>query len=336
MWHQYRAHGLVVSSEVELALPPTGSPGGRPDLTLRLGTDAPVPNEPAPGCRLADLDRDGTPVYSFGRTGDRIVLRYPGLCELVGDRTLSQVTARLHPGVDPNLLGVLASGNLLAVHLILRHHLVLHASAVRSGDGVVAFIGASGMGKSTLAAAYCGAGAELVTDDVMRVEVEPDGQVIVYPGAVESRLRLSARALTETGPASAVRHTADGRLAVRSPRRVSGPVPLAACVIPWVCPEVSRVSVRRLNPLTALRQLIRFPKIVGWREPESMSHTFQALGDLVDRVPVFEATLPLGLPFRPDTLASVMDGVLATGRGVTDLRQGERTPDAVGAAALQR
>lgn len=316
MPYRYSAHGLVVSSEVELALPAAPSIAGSPDLTFRVGPTRPVSDHPAPGRPLAELDRDGRRVYSFAQDGDRTILRYPTLFELVGDLALSEVTAHLHPGADPKLLGVLGSGNLLAVHLLLRHQLVLHASAVRHDDRALAFVGCSGMGKSTLAAAFCAAGAALVTDDVLRVDLGPDRVVRVYPGATENRLRTGSRDLAHPSPGREVRHTADGRLAVRSRRRVVEPLPLGACVLPRMCRDADRVLVRRLRPATAMLWLLRFPKIPGWCEPGSTDRIFQAVGDLVERVPVFEVTVPWGIPFRPETLTDLLDGV-------SDLLDGE-------------
>lgn len=319
--YRYRAHGLVVASEIELPLPaevcPPGSVPAVPDLTLTVGPDGPVADEPPPGSPLADLERGGERVYSFRRDGDRVVLRYPGLCELVGDRTLSDITATLAPGADRRILGVIAGGNMLAVHLMLRRQFVLHASAVCHEGRAVAFVGVSGMGKSTLAAAYCAAGAALITDDVMRIDLAPDGAARVHPGATETRLRTTARELADASPPDAVRLTADGRLAVRPGRHVGEALPLAACVVPRTDPEARTLRVRRLAPMAALRWLILFPKIVGWCEPLSLDHNFQSLGVLAEHLPIFEVTVPWGLPFEPGMLAELMDGVLAPAREAT-------------------
>lgn len=319
MAYLYRAHGLRVSSEVELPLSPAGPEPGTPDLALRLGPERPVPHEPPPGCRLAELERAGTLVYSFRRDRGRTVLRYPGLCDFEGDRRLRRVTAHLHPGRDGGLIGVLAGGAVLAVHLMLGHRLVLHASAVQAEDGrAVAFVGASGMGKSTLAAALCTTGAALVTDDVMRVDASGAG-VRVYPGATESRLRPSARALADACPPESVRHTADGRLAVRYRVRAGGSLPLAACVIPRPSRQATELAVRRLRPTTALLWMIQFPRVLGWCERESMGREFQSLGALAEGVPVFEATVPWGPPFRPSVLTGLLHSVAGdrTGEEVT-------------------
>lgn len=301
MTTHYHAYGLLIASDVPLPLPPAA--GGDPDLVVLRGSDRPVPHERPPGQRLAEIGRpDRTIFYTLGRDSDGAVLRYPGVCDFVGDPRLSRVTAYVHPGADAGLLPVLISGALLAVHLMLHHELVLHASAVRVGDRAVAFVGSSGMGKSTLAAALCDLGCGLVSDDLLRV----DGG-LVYPGGTENRLRESARELASDAPADAVHETADGRLALRPRELVDGPLPLAACVVPRPSKDVTAVTARRLGAAEALLRLSRYPRVLGWSDAPSMAASFQGLGDLVERVPVYEATIPWGPPFAD----GVLEGLLA-------------------------
>lgn len=302
MEYSYRAHGLVIASAIELPLPP-GEPGDHPpDLTLRLGPERRVPREHPPGDRLAEAgDADNTFFYSFGRDGRHTVLRYPELCEFTGDAELTEVTAHPHLGVDPGLVAVLAAGALLAVHLVLGDRLVLHASAVRRDGRALAFVGASGMGKSTLAAALCRAGCDLVADDVLRVEV--NGSAQVYPGSTECRLRPSARGLAQGAPA---RPTADGRLALRPATLAEGTLPLAACVIPLPSRTASEVALKRLTAGQALRLLLHFPRVVGWRETSTLARGFEGLADLVQVVPVYQAQVPWGPPFPPGVLTDLL------------------------------
>jgi hypothetical protein len=311
MNHWYRAHGMVIRSEVELPLRLGSCTSDEPELVLRRGARRSVPGHHPGGHRLAELrDPTGRLFYSLGRDGDHAVLRYPGLCDFVGDRNLSDVTAHQHPGVDPGLIPVLMSGTLLAVHLMLRGELVLHASAVQVDGTAVAFVGASGMGKSTLAAALCGHGCALVADDVLHVDRTNRAVIRVNPGSTESRLRMSARGLAEKAPAGAVRTTADGRLALRHRTDAADPLPLAACVVPRPCRAATEVSVGRLPPVRALLRMAQFPRVAGWREPTSMDRAFQALAELVEQVPVFEATVPWGPPFSAEVLATLLDAVM--------------------------
>lgn len=313
MEHRYYAHGLVICSEVELGLPAGEPAAAAPDLILRWGAEREVPREDPPGSRLAALTgRDGTLRYSLARDRTRAVLRYPGLCEFVGDPELADVTVHLHPGGDPGLIPILAAGALVAVHLKLRHELVLHASAVQRNGQVLAFVGASGMGKSTLAALLCNNGCELVTDDVLRVDLTAP-VARVYPGGVESRLRMNARQLADAAPSDAVRRTADGRLALRPRACADEPLPLAACVVPLPTRKALDVSVRRLRNAQALLRMLQFPRIVGWSEPALTACEFQALADLVERVPVFEASVPWGPPFRPEVVSGLLEALVGVG-----------------------
>lgn len=309
MSRTYQAHGLTVVSDFELPLP-TGEASAA-DLVLRRGTSRAVAREHPRGTRLAEFTgADGRLFYSLARDGDRVLLRYPELCEFVGDAAMRSVTAHPHPDADVELIPVLAAGALLAVHLMLGHQLVLHASAVRSNGRAIAFVGASGMGKSTLAAALCGASCELVADDVLRVDGTADG-MLAFPGSTESRLRPAARELADIAPAGAVRATADGRLALRPRAHVASPLPLTACVVPLPNRELDEVVVRRLPPALALLRMCQFPRILGWCEPASADHAFQSLADLVEQVPVYEAAVPWGPPFRSDVLAGLLDAVTA-------------------------
>jgi len=45
-----------------------------------------------------------------------------------------------------------------------------------------------------------------------------------------------------------------------------------------------------------------------------MDRTFQAVADLVEQVPVFDATVPWGPPFRPDVLSGLLDAVAGPGQ----------------------
>ncbi|WP_300016014.1 hypothetical protein [Pseudonocardia sp.] len=312
MTRHYRAHGLAIRSDLELPLPPDPAPGGALDLQLRRGGDRAVPARRPPGEALAQLDDGaGATFYSFARDAASTTLRFPGLCEFVGERCFTDVTVHLHPGVDAGILPVLAAGTVLAVHLKLRGELVLHASAVEVDGRAVAFVGASGMGKSTLAALMCTAGAQLMTDDVLRVAGLDDAAPRAYPGSTESRLREGARSLADDATWAAAGPTADGRLAVRARSHLTEPLPLAACVIPLRSPSVEEVSVQRYPPAVALRVLLRFPRIRAWTEPITTEREFHALGDLVERVPVFGAAMPPGPPFGPHVVPALLEGVVA-------------------------
>jgi len=120
---------------------------------------------------LAFLRRgDGQPLYTLVESTAGYHLRCHGVCDRTTSHGLDESVCFPDPAADPGLLPVIISGTMISVVLALGGHLVLHASAVDIGGVALAFVGQSGMGKSTLATIMCVAGARLITDDVLRVE----------------------------------------------------------------------------------------------------------------------------------------------------------------------
>lgn len=90
--------------------------------------------------------------------------------------------------VDSYKLKTYILGPVLAALLHQRGFLVLHASAVKINSYAVAFLGFSGMGKSTLAMALNKAGYPLLTDDILAIQFDENGVPIVYPGFPQTKL----------------------------------------------------------------------------------------------------------------------------------------------------
>lgn len=63
-------------------------------------------------------------------------------------------------------------GPVMALLLYQRNHLVLHASAVSMNGHGIAFLGDSGAGKSSIAAAFLARGYKLVVDDIVSVDID--------------------------------------------------------------------------------------------------------------------------------------------------------------------
>jgi hypothetical protein len=87
----------------------------------------------------------------------------------------------LEPGADEHDVGIVLLGPIAAFLFCQLGYPTLHASAVVMDRGAVAFLGPTGKGKSTLAAAFLRRGAALLTDDILPLCVEPDG-VYGLPG----------------------------------------------------------------------------------------------------------------------------------------------------------
>jgi hypothetical protein len=169
---QYRTFALNIHSEVEM---PHLCPGGKElDVIITRGS---VPRERRTATLL-----------------DEIALnKYTGGFHITGGR---EIVVDSIGGADPELLSLMLSGRIMAYLLRQRGMLALHASGVAIDGNVVLFLGTSGAGKSTAAAAFYAAGHHVVTDDIAAVKsVGP--QSIVHPAG--GRLRLFEESLSAFG-----------------------------------------------------------------------------------------------------------------------------------------
>lgn len=292
-----RLYGLNV--DTELTFYENRSPVGKTDVTIRLGEEceATLEDEP-PGRRMLHLALDGQRLTAT-QTDDGYVLRFTGTCDFEIDRDLRHVTTRVVDGADMDRVSVLAAGTMLSFLLTMRGEAVLHASAVQLGDAALAFVGRSGMGKSTMATLMCADGAALVTDDVLRLDLS-GSQPWCYLGATELRLRKAASELAdrfENRPAS--RLTGDERDALRMREATRDGLRLGAIVIP-VPDHLSHdrePEIVQLSPKQALLYLLQFPRIVGWEDGAVLARHLEETSRVVESVPVFVARMPWGPPF---------------------------------------
>ena len=153
--YRYSAFSLTIDSELEL--PELVEGAGEPDVVIRLGT---VARSQTP----STIDDEVALPVDIGRFHIR------GGREIVVDPL---------PDADPFLLRTVLQGRLMAYLLRQRGCLPLHASAVAIDGRAILFLGESGAGKSTTAAAFYSRGHSVLGDDV--------GAVRVVDGAVELR-----------------------------------------------------------------------------------------------------------------------------------------------------
>lgn len=298
----HHVYGCTIASDLDLHLPDVDA-SLRPEVTLRRSTDeVDVDWVPEPADLLADWHDEGRRTgFVAARTQQGYRLRIDGLCDFDVSCDLSEVTWKLVPGRDPELVSVLAAGALLAFRLIMAGHLVLHASAVRARGRGLAFVGASGMGKSTMATLMCAGGATMITDDIARIDLD-DARAVLSPGAVESRLRPAAVPLKELfSVPGAMRATSDGRTAMSLPGWTNSQVALDAVVVPLPSRDQAELSLTSMSPAQALILLSYFPRLPGWVDTDVLDHQFNRLADLVERVPVYVAVVPWGPPFDTET-----------------------------------
>jgi hypothetical protein len=292
----YALHGLIFDSDIALpaARWSAGESAPQGAVTVVLGERRPIlTNADGDGELLAHSDRG----YCIALKPKFYLMRFFGLCDFIvsegaeSDGRLG-TTVVVHPAPETPLefVSILLAGNVAALLLTLQGHWPLHASAVEYRGCGLAFAGASGMGKSTLASLLCANGARLITDDVLGLR-ERRGYFDCLPGTEELRLRPDA---LMARPADDARKSWDGRLVLRPPAPCRSPVPLHAVVVPLLQRHASKVLCERLSERQAVLTLSRYPRILGWQSRQ-LHQQFYALSALARAVAIWSAEIPRGI-----------------------------------------
>ena len=236
--------------------------------------------------------------------GHRVVVDDTGSFDLSRDRT--QVTWEERAESWPDFVRAHLVGRVLATALYYDGLLPLHASAVETRDGVIAFLAPKGFGKSTLALALSAAGARLVTDDTL--PVEPSAAPQAWPGV--HSLRVNDDALAAVGAARPALDTRDGKRIVSelAPHRLmSRHTPLAAIyLLDPVLPEAGAVTRTALPALLAAIGVVAHVKFGRMLGPAAAGPMLERAAVITRTVPVFRLHAPRDLTQLSATATTIL------------------------------
>lgn len=178
--YHYSAFGLKIRSAVcipqLIPLPHCNSP----DIHIQVDSDRRIENfipiellaEPS----VLKVDREQAQLY-FKNTGV-FLIEQGHTITVIPDLNLQEQT-----------LAAFLSGGVMAVLLYQRDFLILHGSAVNISGKAVLFLGDSGEGKSSTAAALQAQGYPQITDDLAAVTID-QGTVMISPSIPQTKLSL--------------------------------------------------------------------------------------------------------------------------------------------------
>jgi hypothetical protein len=202
---------------------------------------------------------------------------------------------------------VYLTGPIIGFVLRLRGMLALHASAVLVDGVAVAFVGTSGYGKSTIAAAFAQSGDIVLTEDLLALEpVSESGQLIGHGGYDYVRLWPDSAALLSESHLAPLTPTWD---------KLRFPIPIPPLHAPLGL--VYLIDRRRAEPALsassapipahfALVDLVPQTYLPLLLPSQERARELLALGELVRCVPVRRLVvpqLPLGLASLRDIVA---------------------------------
>ena len=290
----FALYGLRIETDLALRAP-LAEASAVPDFSIRRGEDLPTEYPAPPGEVWAAADFGHGVSVRLAKTAAGWSLLYPNTAEVRFAPDLCSATLHNAPG-KAHILPLLLTSSIPTWWLNLRGESILHASAVALEGRALAFIGASGMGKSTLATLLCAHGATLITDDALRLEKSGDGYACHF-GPGELRLRPAAAALAGQFAPECTTVSADGRTTVRLNTLAPKLPRLAAIVIPQPSRETTALRVERLSLVQASFQLNSYTRVIGWQAEGPLRRQFEWFSHLAQRVPVSKLTVPWGPPF---------------------------------------
>jgi hypothetical protein len=239
-------------------------------------------------------------VFAYGYAGDGCwTMEWPGHATFRFGPSVGEgiVRATHRPGVARSRVEDTFRRSVLPLALQASGYEALHASAVSTGAGVVAFCGDRGTGKSTMAYALMRRGLEQLADDTLVLSVTP-GEVDALPLPFAPRLReASARFfdVTSEGPASLSRR--------------SSPLPLVAVCVLFPSPDALTPVIDTLDGTAAFKALLAHAHCFDPQTPSERERLLRNYLDLSAHVPVHAVRYAPGLERIDDLLDALLEKI---------------------------
>jgi hypothetical protein len=221
------------------------------------------------------------------------LLRFLSCADFIVSADKMKIECRPLPGTPEVTVRHLLLDQVIPLLLSRRERIVLHASAVRTRHGVIAFAGKSGQGKSTLAASFAREGCALVSDDclVLREESRVWTAIPSYPG-----VRLWPSTVGEVLPQDT--HTGD--VAHYTGKRRLGPtdvLPYAGGPAPlrglfFLSDDAGEVAVERPSPGETVMALLKFAYNLDVHDDAFLRKQLDTLVRLTEDVPGYTVCYP--------------------------------------------
>ena len=188
--HTYTICGLSINSDIPLPELSTDNGGQDHDYTFAVQTPG-----NAPSCHWLHhySQPNGKTWLSLAGDNGNYNFRFPELAHFHVSTSAKAIRCFPMPDIPPTTITHLFLDIVIPLVLSRQASLVLHGSAVLISEQMIAFLGETGQGKSTIAASLGRQGFPVVTDDCLVVE-EKEDQILGIP--LYPSLRLWPEALS--------------------------------------------------------------------------------------------------------------------------------------------
>lgn len=292
--YRYLIYGLVVESELRLSSVDEATDAhGAPAIEV---TFAPAEYFAAIAPTSAPDPRDW--VHHVVLADGRVYMRGGDVFEAVISTDGRDVLCRRLGDIDPRSFEANLMNFVISASLTLRGEEPLHSTVVEIDGCAVGLLGLSGAGKSTLAAFLITRGADLVTDDMLRVAFN-DTSVNAYCGPYRLKLldEPGRRYLPDAvvhgdfNPLSG-KFMVQPREAVRAHR---APLPLAALFHighPDDLPAPTAVSARPLDGVELAKVIISSTMDTRYDVTDRLTRQMRFAARLAKALPIYALSYP--------------------------------------------
>lgn len=274
---------------------------------MQYRQEAPQPQSVLPETPFHYWEAHGEVTTQFHRRPDGFLLRFLERADFAIDFASNTITCVPAPGVPAAMIAALRYNQVAPLLLNHSGKLVLHAAAIVSDGRALAFSGASGRGKSTLAASFARHGYPFLTDDGLVLEPTADGYLAI-PSLDSVRLRIDSESALFARPLSALDDHPPGKSLVQAGLTLphqSDPVPLQALYFLGEGTS-EQIEFARLSPGEALLELIRHAFILDVDDRARVRANFDRLAELSEAVQIFTLDYPRRFEKLGDLIAAVI------------------------------
>lgn len=252
---------------------------------------------------------------SIAKIPQGYILRFPEFADFMVNS--KQHTIFCHPkeSVLTETIQHLLLDQVLPLVLSTQGYVLLHASAIATESGIVAFAGQTGMGKSTLAANFAASNYALITDDCLRIEID-DGYFFGFPGYPGLRLwDESIDGLFDNPPelSEVAHYTNKKRLAISNTNLsfCNNRLPIRSLFFleSNEMQVASDIKMRVLSPREAFFALTSYTFKLDIWNPEMLAADFKRMQQIVASLPCYRLSFARGFELLPRVREAILEQV---------------------------
>lgn len=299
----YRAYGYNILSEINIPelteIPLSETNGDQNDIIIEKGNLSEVWN------KLAG------PEDTYVATVNFLLFNVEDFC-IYSIEAGKRIIYSPYEGIDESDIHSYILGTCLAAILLQRKIIPLHGSSININGKAYAFIGHSGVGKSTLAAAFIKKGYNLLSDDVIAVSVTNEGIPYVIPSFPNQKLWEDS--LTEFGMKSEhyfplLKNKKSTKYGVKVEEHFTSEILPLSGIFELKKTNDEKINLEPINGLLKLRTLFKHTFRNWFIEPMGLAEWhFKQSTNIINRIPLYQFQRPSS-SFTTDQL---VEAILST------------------------